>query len=718
MNPPVLRLRLDESTGRGEAVPLVLNTVGDGRRSTTVEATVSSTTGRTALATGKKAAGRKHGADVRVAGENQAVVWVTPRSAGSPLEPTDRLRVSTPHGESTVDVWIEPIGGRWYDGDFRNEEGRPTKGDLGIVAMHAALMGTTADPRILMFSAPRLRKRNGEPLEDPMGVAGQWSWFGAKLNDVEAKVLDVHTGTTRDTLLPDVTLPRHHPPRPWRDNIFCAGAAHFPDGTLFVVGGNIAPDIFPENDGVIENAHHMYAYEAGTDTWTLLPANIDPYRWYPTVTTLPDGRMLITTGSKTVLDAAENTNDKKFWDNIINDYRIYDPATGSMVDTGEVDLIDTSKLGTTPNGWPEVLGTYPWVFVLPRGSEQGTIIALTECNRAWLYEYAPQQQAPLVRAPELYRMKSKGSRSYPTYGSMVLLPLTPGQRLMRILAVGGQGEHNGNHRDLSPDHDATATAEIFEVDTTKSRSGQGRWRDPKGPRKRMAHARVLCDATLLADGTVLVTGGSKTGWGDQNREEVRQAELFDPERETFTRAARAKTDRRYHSTALLQLDGTVLKAGSSGGFGNNRKLDNGKYDISIDPKNRRAWTQVHTDAERYFPPYLWRGPRPSVHDVAGQAGGATLRYGDGVEITASGLSLDDDVRVAIIRLGSTTHGNDMDQRYVWLPVDRREQHKDQRWTITVTPPRNPAAAPPGDYQLIVVDGHGVPSEGVIVRMAP
>ncbi|MFF2506458.1 Kelch repeat-containing protein [Streptomyces sp. NPDC058067] len=53
--------------------------------------------------------------------------------------------------------------------------------------------------------------------------------------------------------------------------------------------------------------------------------------------------------------------------------------------------------------------------------------------------------------------------------------------------------------------------------------------------------------------------------GDMNRVPVLASEIFDPVTETFRPAADALTGRRYHSVALLQPDGTVLKAGSTCG---------------------------------------------------------------------------------------------------------------------------------------------------------
>jgi hypothetical protein len=99
--------------------------------------------------------------------------------------------------------------------------------------------------------------------------------------------------------------------------------------------------------------------------------------------------------------------------------------------------------------------------------------------------------------------------------------------------------------------------------------------------------------------------------------------------------------------------------------------------------------------------------------------GVALQYGKTYEITASGDSVDPDARVAIIRFGSTTHGNNMDQRYVWLDTSERTRTTESGnvWRLTVQVPANPAAAPPGDYMLVVVDGAGVPSVAKLARLA-
>ncbi|MCA1693669.1 MAG: DUF1929 domain-containing protein, partial [Actinobacteria bacterium] len=577
--------------------------------------------------------------------------------------------------------------------------------------------------------------------------------------------------------------------------------AHQPDGQLLAVGGHLhveyagkdaeKPKLDPRNDRVDRNdrngkALHTYSSE---HKWRLsdrvMPG--DPgkdRRWYPTVTGLPDGRMLITGG------ANDCFYDQRFWNKINETYVVYEPTSGASIGPLRLTPQRADKLigwGDVSGEWvtssdrlqygPErgcsivngamsqacdkatseiiarKLSTYPGVFVVPR-ADGGTMIAMVESNRAWLYDYVPTDKAgPLKPLPRpqsespYYPMQTKGTRTYPWYGSMVLLPLKPGDnnQKIRILAAGGQNENDTSrlpyrYREWVEGHisgprppAATKTAEIFEFDP--SRPEQSGWQKQY---KNMRQGRLLCDATLLADGTVLISGGSEEGFTNDNSPPdainegfkvdvtpgvpVYDSELFDPEEQVFKKAARARTDRRYHSVALLLPDGTVLKTGSSGGFDADfyyppyppeqlkDKLKDTQHGI------KHGWFRSHTDAERYFPPYLFRGPRPQIEPALGNTI-RTLHYGQEFTVVAHGPSMTSDAKLALIRLGAVTHGIDMDQRYVWLEVRHQQPGDNNSRSITAVPPANTAFAPPGDYFLVVVDSIGVPSEGEIVTVS-
>jgi Domain of unknown function (DUF1929)/Bacterial Ig domain len=70
-------------------------------------------------------------------------------------------------------------------------------------------------------------------------------------------------------------------------NIFCSGLAHLMDGSLFIAGGNKDQDL----NGIVQT----HVFDPATNTWSLGP-NMAAARWYPSVTPLSNGEMLITEG--------------------------------------------------------------------------------------------------------------------------------------------------------------------------------------------------------------------------------------------------------------------------------------------------------------------------------------------------------------------------------------------------------------------------------------
>ena len=70
-------------------------------------------------------------------------------------------------------------------------------------------------------------------------------------------------------------------------NLFCAGLGALPNGKALVTGGHVAAFVGIRDTNL---------FDAVTRTWT--PAARMAYaRWYPTVTSLPDGRILVMSGS-------------------------------------------------------------------------------------------------------------------------------------------------------------------------------------------------------------------------------------------------------------------------------------------------------------------------------------------------------------------------------------------------------------------------------------
>ena len=199
----------------------------------------------------------------------------------------------------------------------------------------------------------------------------------------------------------------------------------------------------------------------------------------------------------------------------------------------------------------------------------------------------------------------------------------------------------------------------------------------------MSVARRQLNATLLPDGTVLVTGGT-SGPGFNNPDfPVYHAELWNPTTETWTTLASPAPPtffkRLYHSAAVLLPDGRVLSTGGNG----------------------------YPTPEAFSPPYLFKGPRPTLSGVPS----TPIGYGQTLPVQSpEAASI---AKVTLIRITSVTHAFNENQRLSVLSFT----HPPGSGTLEITAPANPNLAPPGHYLLFIVDNNGVPSVGRIVQLA-
>jgi hypothetical protein len=197
----------------------------------------------------------------------------------------------------------------------------------------------------------------------------------------------------------------------------------------------------------------------------------------------------------------------------------------------------------------------------------------------------------------------------------------------------------------------------------------------------MNYRRSFHTLTVLPDGKVLATGGQTTTDGIDETTGVLPAEMWDPDTDTWTVMASSHRPRLYHSSAVLLPDGRVLLAGG------------GAYGVA---KNERS-------GEVYSPPYLSKGPRPTVTDAPSQ-----VHYNQSFRVdTPDAAKIKS---VSFVRMGSVTHNLDMDQRYTTLPVHTNTD------SVTIDGPTSTNVAPPGFYLVFLLDDKGVPSMGQIVQL--
>lgn len=184
-------------------------------------------------------------------------------------------------------------------------------------------------------------------------------------------------------------------------------------------------------------------------------------------------------------------------------------------------------------------------------------------------------------------------------------------------------------------------------------------------------------ATVLPDGTVLVTGGTKAAGfntvGPPN--EVHEPELWTPgnavtDPGTWTEMAPEKTGRCYHHTALLLRDGTVLSAGS------------GEWDPS-----KIAFS--HKTAQIFSPPYMFKGNAPTLTNAPTE-----IEYAEPFTVT---VGAGDQIQtVSLVRLGSVTHCVNMNQAFMILEFTQRGNE------LEIEGPAESTYMPPGHYMLFIM----------------
>jgi len=205
----------------------------------------------------------------------------------------------------------------------------------------------------------------------------------------------------------------------------------------------------------------------------------------------------------------------------------------------------------------------------------------------------------------------------------------------------------------------------------------------------MASARRQLNATVLADGTVMVNGGTSITGFTEEAGSVFAAERWNPATGTWSTMASQQVIRVYHSTAVLLPDGRVLSAGSGEGSNATAQLT----------------------AEIFSPPYLFDAtgalaPRPQIAAIPSSVG-----YGQSFTVgyNNKGPNI---ARVTVVRLGSVTHAFNESQLFLDLPFSVAAKGN----KITVTAPANGRLAPPGPYMLFLFNTNGVPSVAKILRI--
>lgn len=560
--------------------------------------------------------------------------------------------------------------------------------------------------------------------------------------------------------------------QPKGTDLFCAGYTVLTDGRLFTAGGNT---------GLEWGSIRLNIFDPVAKQWENGPGPATPNmwrdRWYPTVTKLPNGELLITGGTAQRQDSYRDSASNAANGNI-------ETAAGDPSRTGQ-NLCRTPS-GTCPNGLEhgvpnpasppntatagirgirEANGTmragnigynnafevynptngslrmlnsnasavnsfehyYPWWHVVP----DGRVLLAGASQDTAILNVNTDDFGGLLRRD--------GQR---VYGSSVMF--RPGS----VLVVGGGYAFRDGSGNVQLGQSGLAnTTFVLTVPLNASSATVS-----AGPN--MTYRRTHADTVLLPDGRVFVHGGQQSGgengtldtsqWANTVNPDtlwnldlaVRTSEIWTPPSGSsgtgsFALGARSQEERIYHSTAMLLPDGTVLTAGG-GGCGTCDQLEPAVYGslsgLSGAARGERINKKNH---EIYYPPYLFKSdgslaPRPIIQSTSlsptGNPPYPTVAYDSEFTLTwahpESGRSIQ---KVSLIALGAPTHGFDQNQRYLEPEFTAsgnvltiRTDFRTLAKFGGANQSRN--AAPPGFYMLFILDDQGVPSVASIIRI--
>jgi len=337
-------------------------------------------------------------------------------------------------------------------------------------------------------------------------------------------------------------------------------------------------------------------------------------RWYGTLLALPNGQLAIFGGRQNVGTLTPPVS--------ATTPELYDPAQRTWT-----SLTGANSVGAFGSNW-----YYPRVFVAPGGK----IFVLAITGKMYYLSTANTGSisASGVTAPQ-------GNAALPT------VPFAPGKLLSVRL----------NQAVVVVDF-STPTPVVTPTDPIDA-------------------VRFWASGTVLADGRVLVTGGSAVA--NELTGVDYQAQIWDPTTGHWTAGASASKPRLYHSNALLLPDATVL----TGGGGAPGPVNN-------------------LNAEIYYPPYLYAPDgTPAVRPILSATD--QLAYDPGSTLSATVGLTDAIARLTLVRRGSATHSNNADQRFIELSFTQVGQ------TLTAVLPSDTTRLVPGYYMLFAINTAGVPS---------
>ncbi|HVJ89626.1 MAG TPA: galactose oxidase-like domain-containing protein [Labilithrix sp.] len=491
-------------------------------------------------------------------------------------------------------------------------------------------------------------------------------------------------------------------------NLFCAGHTVGIDGQIMVLGGHdkggnnglrkisvfdpekrkwdkrpipcVKTDFEKDPTGEKPAEHCDPLNEANTDPKA--DGDMTYQRWYPTGVTLPDGRVLILSGTDqdTSQGPGQPTNITKVRQKVPEVYNPWKDKTIALDNAQKLlPMYVRSFVTQTGPGWndwkvcttaeaePPFPGLPPFPPSVPPVQDIGEYDPFYYNGNTYCLDVLGALADPNRTKPgeNHWKFVAKANASHDSGAGVRMVTINPdGTWSQKVFLFGGDGGGDlGN----------TSTAEMIDFS------------DPAPTWKKIDDLTMAVqqnNAVVLPDGNILVVGGR--GGGVDNL----QYQMYNSENGKRTDVITSPVPRHDHSTLLVVPNGGVWVMGGN------------RTDLLPEAQTDQSVPVM----EFYQPPYFFKGERPKIKRAPHK-----IHYGDNFKIKVDESC--DIASVALLRTGPVTHNWSWGNQYVKLPVIHKKNGK-----LLVKAPPLPGLAVGGDYMLFVVDKEGIPSKGKHVRL--
>ncbi|WP_013334263.1 galactose oxidase early set domain-containing protein [Gloeothece verrucosa] len=516
------------------------------------------------------------------------------------------------------------------------------------------------------------------------------------------------------------------------NDLFCSGHLQLADGNILFVGGT--GRYYP--GGGFTGSKQINIYNWQTGEWTKA-GQMNQGRWYPTLVSLADGKIVIFSGLK--IDAPNQ---------ISPSLEIYDPQTQKLT---YIDLrtIKNSPFNTKITGTDtyDSIDLYPRVFPLKdgrlflTGDEAGIAAVLVPHSSKKSYFMTINQDAVTGKLSVSFEVGPDRGETSKAYGTAIQVPNSENVLLLGgIIGTNSIAFGKGGNTSGFPGAKISTSLQHW-IPSQESSEKIGKWEILPDF---LDKPRANLQAVILPTKEILVINGGEY----PEYKPVYQPLLMTPnasapggyEKKSL---APATLPRLYHNGALLLPDARVLVIGGNA----NRAAREADGTVRVDTlPDSKGFYQIPTltdqsgqlkqfDIEEYYnnpqsyfvpgdpepfvpaeiwqaeifsPPYLFEpGSRPEITNAP-----ETLSYDQTATISVKDAT--EKGSLVLIKLGAVTHSFDFGQRLAELTINSITLGDES--TIDFNVAVNSNLYPPGYYMMFYLNDIGKPSHAKFIKL--